>query len=136
MTTQGPTPAPPGSICAGERRRCSSRAVVVRQGRYLCAACDDIRKASRNRRSHRRTKAVRTDERVSAIETLVRGPGRPALDPDAGELPPRSVRLGPEEEAKVLRVQGEMQGRVRAAGGTRTVSFSEALRHVVRVADV
>lgn len=39
--------------CAGERRSCSAPAVVVRQGRPLCAACADRRRAARSQRKDR-----------------------------------------------------------------------------------
>lgn len=43
--------------CRGERRPCSAPAVVVRQGRPLCAACDGRRRAGRRRRQEGRRDA-------------------------------------------------------------------------------
>lgn len=45
--------------CSGERRPCSSPAVVTRQGRPLCASCDERRKASRNKRQHAKRDQLR-----------------------------------------------------------------------------
>lgn len=41
--------------CAGERRACGAPGVVVRQGRSLCAACDERRRAARNRTKARKS---------------------------------------------------------------------------------
>jgi hypothetical protein len=86
--------------CAGERRSCSAPAVVERQGRPLCAACDELRRDSRNARGVRKRRLAHDEGRcdpercyycaiarrhaagVAATEESVRGRGRPRLAAD------------------------------------------------------